>query len=190
MGGADQLRHLQLHQLLADQPHRLAQHVGVLVRHHLPDDLLDRHALASRPSWCSPFVDLVEQTDDHGRRGGRNHPQSPKSRRPKPCVASAEALRTALHGLASIGTPTIPSDRVLHHAMGRDPDPVANPGVRLGPSVSPRAQLRSLPPFLIEVWEPLGFRLLVGGGRPGGRRRKEDDAPIAGRAGRAHASCR
>jgi hypothetical protein len=37
----------------------------------------------------------LERTDDHGRRGGRNHPQELKSRRPKPCVASAEALRTA-----------------------------------------------------------------------------------------------
>jgi hypothetical protein len=45
--GADQLRDLRLHQLLRDPAHRLAQHVGVILQQHLPDDLLDRHPVHS-----------------------------------------------------------------------------------------------------------------------------------------------
>src|SRR3954468_14071811 len=51
MGGADQLRHLRLHQLLRHQPHRLANHVTVLLAQHLPDDLLDRHPLGTGHRW-------------------------------------------------------------------------------------------------------------------------------------------
>jgi hypothetical protein len=43
----------------------------------------------------APFVDLVEQTDDLGRRGGRNY----------------------------VGD-VVPSGAVLHHAMGRDHRPM------------------------------------------------------------------
>src|SRR5512132_629338 len=56
MLGADQLRHFGLHQLLRDRPHRLADHVCVLIAQHLPDDLLDRHPVPTghrRP----PFVE-------------------------------------------------------------------------------------------------------------------------------------
>ena len=60
-------------------------------------------------------------SDDHGRRGGRNLLQGPRSRRPKPFGAYAEALKTAYKGLVSSQIPAIPSDRVLHHAMGPDP---------------------------------------------------------------------
>jgi len=38
---ADQLRHLTLHHLSRDRPDRLADHVGVFIAQHLPDDLLD-----------------------------------------------------------------------------------------------------------------------------------------------------
>jgi hypothetical protein len=89
--GADQLRHLRLHQLLHHQPHRLAQHIGVLAGHHLPGDLLNRHALGLGHRGCSPFVDLVEQTDDHGRRGGRNRPQDPE-------IPATETLRHPRRG--------------------------------------------------------------------------------------------
>src|SRR3954451_15423190 len=54
MGGTDQLRDLGLHDLLGDHPHRLADHVTVLLAQHLPDDLLDRHPLGTghrRPSF-------------------------------------------------------------------------------------------------------------------------------------------
>jgi hypothetical protein len=54
--GADQLRDLGLHQLLRDRPHRLADHVSVLVAQHLSDDLPDRHPVLTghrRP----PFVE-------------------------------------------------------------------------------------------------------------------------------------
>ena len=58
VGGADQLGHLGLHQLPRDRPHRLADHVAVLLAQHLPDDLLDRHPVPTghrRP----PFVEAV-----------------------------------------------------------------------------------------------------------------------------------
>jgi hypothetical protein len=56
--GADQLRHFGLHQLLRDRPHRLADHVCVLIAQHLPNDLLDRHPVPTghrRP----PFVEAL-----------------------------------------------------------------------------------------------------------------------------------
>jgi hypothetical protein len=45
--GADQLGDLDLHQLRRQPAHALAQHIGVLVDQHLPDDLLDRHPVCS-----------------------------------------------------------------------------------------------------------------------------------------------
>jgi hypothetical protein len=51
MGGADQLGHLDLHQLLRHYPHRLTDHVTVLLAQHLPDDLLDRHPLGTGHRW-------------------------------------------------------------------------------------------------------------------------------------------
>jgi len=44
-----------------------------------------------------------------------------ESRRPKPLVATAEALTTAYRAPLSVEVPAIPSDRVPHHATGRDP---------------------------------------------------------------------
>jgi hypothetical protein len=54
--GTDELADLGLHELLRDRPHRLADHVTVLLAQHLPDDLLDRHPVPTghrRP----PFVE-------------------------------------------------------------------------------------------------------------------------------------
>src|SRR3954447_26276448 len=48
---ADQLGHLRLHQLLRHQPHRLADHVTVLLTQHPADDLLDRHPLGTGHRW-------------------------------------------------------------------------------------------------------------------------------------------
>jgi hypothetical protein len=56
MVGADQLGHLSLHDLLRHRPHRLANHVGMLVAQHLPDDLLDRHPVPTGHRW-PPFVE-------------------------------------------------------------------------------------------------------------------------------------
>jgi hypothetical protein len=55
---ADQLRHFGLHQFLRHRPHRLADHVAMLIAQHLPDDLLDRHPVPTghrRP----PFVEAL-----------------------------------------------------------------------------------------------------------------------------------
>jgi hypothetical protein len=55
--GADQLRHLSLHDLLRDHPHRLTDHVSVFIAQHLPDDLLDRHPVPTghrRPPFVEP----------------------------------------------------------------------------------------------------------------------------------------
>src|SRR3954454_6171593 len=48
---ADQLGHLRLHQLLRHQPHRLADHVTVLLTQHPANDLLDRHPLGTGHRW-------------------------------------------------------------------------------------------------------------------------------------------
>jgi hypothetical protein len=53
---ADELGHLDLRQLLRDKPHRLANHVAVLLAQHPADDLLDRHPLGT--GHCRPpFVE-------------------------------------------------------------------------------------------------------------------------------------
>jgi hypothetical protein len=75
--GTDQIRHLGLHQLACHHPHRLADHIRVLVAQHLPDDLLDRHPVPTghrRPPFVEP-----RKSDDHERRGGRtyNDPSDP-----------------------------------------------------------------------------------------------------------------
>jgi hypothetical protein len=49
--GADQLGHLELHQLRRDGLDRLADHIGVLIEQHLPDDLLDRHPVGTGHGW-------------------------------------------------------------------------------------------------------------------------------------------
>src|SRR3954471_3037217 len=56
MSSADELGDLGLHQFLSHRPHRLADHVTVLLAQHRPDDLLDRHPVPTghrRP----PFVE-------------------------------------------------------------------------------------------------------------------------------------
>jgi len=55
--GTDQLGDLDLHQLLHQPPHTLAQHVGVLVDQLLPDDLLDRHPVCSGHRRCLLIVE-------------------------------------------------------------------------------------------------------------------------------------
>src|SRR5215213_4452669 len=53
--GADQLAHFALHDLRRDRLDRLADHVGVLVEQHLPDDLLDRHPVSAPAIAGAPF---------------------------------------------------------------------------------------------------------------------------------------
>jgi hypothetical protein len=55
--GADQLGDLDLHELPGQPLDRLAQHVGVLVDQHLPDDLLDRHPVCSGHRRCLLVVE-------------------------------------------------------------------------------------------------------------------------------------
>jgi hypothetical protein len=55
--GADQLGHLDLHQLPHEQLERLAQHVGMLVEQHLPHDLLSRHPVLAGHQWCLLVVE-------------------------------------------------------------------------------------------------------------------------------------
>jgi len=52
----DQLADLDLHQLLHHRLDRLADHIGMLVTQHLPDDLLDRHPVLTGHRW-PPFVE-------------------------------------------------------------------------------------------------------------------------------------
>src|SRR5690242_6944095 len=49
--GADQLGHLELHHLRRDGLDRLADHIGVLIEQHLPDDLLDRNPVGTGHRW-------------------------------------------------------------------------------------------------------------------------------------------
>jgi hypothetical protein len=40
-----------------DRLGRLADHVGVLIEQHPPDDLLDRHPVGTGHRWRPPFID-------------------------------------------------------------------------------------------------------------------------------------
>ena len=73
--GADELGHLELHHLLRDDAHRLADHVRMLIAQHLPHDLLDRHPVPTGHRWRS-FRRTVKKSDDDERHGGRTHDQS------------------------------------------------------------------------------------------------------------------
>jgi hypothetical protein len=55
--GADQLGDLELHHLGRDRLDGLADHVGVLIQQHLPDDLLDRHPVDSGHRRCLLLVE-------------------------------------------------------------------------------------------------------------------------------------
>jgi hypothetical protein len=102
-----------------------------------------RHRDPTRAAWCSPiltkarsahlfyathprrppvppFVDCVEHRTTIMGAAVAGTILDPKSRRPKPFGTFAEALRTAYKASLCSGPPTIPSDRVLHHRMGRD----------------------------------------------------------------------
>src|SRR5829696_864259 len=71
MLGSDQLGDLGLHQLCGDGLDRLADHIGVLIEQHLPDDLLDRHPLSTG------HAALLSSNREEVRRSsaprGRNH---------------------------------------------------------------------------------------------------------------------
>src|SRR4051794_36131834 len=56
---ADQLGHLELHQLHRDRLDRLADHIGVLIEQHPLDDLLDRHPVGTGHA-APPFVRALE----------------------------------------------------------------------------------------------------------------------------------
>jgi hypothetical protein len=73
--GADQLADFELHDLRRDRLDRLADHVGVLVEQHLPDDLLDRHPVGTGHRWRLLSSSNPEKSADDERHGGRNRPQ-------------------------------------------------------------------------------------------------------------------
>jgi hypothetical protein len=86
--GADQFADFDLHQLLRDRLDGLADHVGVLVEQHLPDDLLDRHPVGT------------------GHAGASFHRRTLRS----PPMMSA--------GVAGPRFSAVPSDRFLHQTLG------------------------------------------------------------------------
>jgi hypothetical protein len=63
---------MRVHQLRRDRPDGLADHIGVLVEQHLPDDLLDRHPVRHRPCGAS-FRRVVRSPTNFQCRVGRNH---------------------------------------------------------------------------------------------------------------------
>ena len=92
--GPDQLGHLELHQLRRDGLDRLADHIGVLIEQHLPDDLLDRHPVGTGHRWRL-LSSNREKSDDSQRQGGRNHVPSDPDLRMKVKLAGAFGLLCA-----------------------------------------------------------------------------------------------
>jgi hypothetical protein len=56
VGGANELRHLRLHQLLHDPSQRLAQEIEPILLQQVADDLLNRHPLRLGHRGDSPLV--------------------------------------------------------------------------------------------------------------------------------------
>jgi hypothetical protein len=76
--GADQLRHLCLHQLLHDPGKRLAQEIQTLALEQVADDLLGRHPHRLGHRGDSPLVVVFAGLDESERHGGRtNYPARP-----------------------------------------------------------------------------------------------------------------
>ena len=69
--GADLCADVGLHELGGHPGHRLAQHVGVVVLERSLSASWAAVILALSAIVVSPFVALLEQTDDHEARGGR-----------------------------------------------------------------------------------------------------------------------
>jgi hypothetical protein len=70
--GPDQLGHLELHHLRRDGPDRLANHIGVLIEQHLPDDLLDRHPVGTGHA-APPFIDSWNEPTIIGAASAGTH---------------------------------------------------------------------------------------------------------------------
>ena len=80
---ADQLGHLELHHLRRDGLDRLADHVGVLVEQHLPDDLLDRHPVGTGHA-APPFVEPWKSDDISAASAGTTTGTEPRFDSPRP----------------------------------------------------------------------------------------------------------
>src|SRR5204863_2508499 len=76
--GPDQLGDLELHQLRRDGLDRLADHIGVLIEQHLPDDLLDRHPVGTG------HAALLSSNPEEVRRSSAPRRPEPRSVRPGP----------------------------------------------------------------------------------------------------------
>src|SRR6266498_4912209 len=71
MLGADQLRHLRLHQLLHDPKQRLAQEVDAVFLEQVADHLLSRHPLRLGHRGDSSRRRRRGRPDEFERHGGR-----------------------------------------------------------------------------------------------------------------------
>src|SRR5262249_17765261 len=78
--GADQLRHLRLHQLLHHPRKRFTQEINALALKQVADDLLSRHPLRLGHRGDSSRQLHWREADDHERHGGR----TPNRPRPTP----------------------------------------------------------------------------------------------------------
>jgi hypothetical protein len=75
--GANQLRHLHLHQLLHHPEQALLQEVEALTLEQVADDLLGRHPLRLGHRGDSPLVVVFAGLDEFERHGGRTNYPAP-----------------------------------------------------------------------------------------------------------------
>jgi hypothetical protein len=158
--GADQLGHLELHHLRRDGLDRLADHVGVLIEQHLPDDLLDRHPVGTGHA-APPFVRAMESPTIFSPR----RPE-PRSVRPRPTPRYGTSPRSMSQLSLSVRAATargrqrgrcpVPSvttmwtasqPRISSSMSSRDPSALAwrRLSVTSSPARSGRSRVRSSP---------------------------------------------
>jgi hypothetical protein len=119
--GADPCRDLGVHELVGHPGHGLGQHVGVLIGQQLVGQLA-AVILGLSAIVVSPFVALLEQTDDHETRGGRG-PSGPAAF----YITLTDSTRSMAHTCNSTTNPPSGERRpaMAIALVGRRPRPAA-----------------------------------------------------------------
>ncbi len=129
----NQLRHLNIHELLSDGPHRLADHIAMLLAQHLPNDLQHRHPVLTghrRP----PFVEALRTPTimSAAVAGTTSRPEIPATKpkrhlppSPQNASQSLDSIPNPADSVRPRPTPTPPGLRDEDPARGqRTPAPV------------------------------------------------------------------
>ena len=135
--GADQLGDLELHHLRRDGLDRLADHIGMLIEQHLPDDLLDRHPVGTGHRWRLLSSNREKSDDLSARVAGTTTGTEPRfdSHRPFRPTRSYTNPRDVTCATASASTACWAFPRASRIRSGSGGVSAETPGLRPRASV-------------------------------------------------------